>query len=183
MNRPLTVTLLFLIGLTASVDAQDNGTDKRVAELMKQAEKAAQVGGLQHVHAETLYEEALALAPENAEVNLRMGLCQLNGPHRYKALPFLLKARELKPDQPRVNFLVGFAHQLNAEWDKAIEAFELHRRSTSFQDPEPMYNQADKHIQECRNGRTLMATPVSAEVSNMGTGINTPSSEIGRAHV
>jgi len=179
MFRPLSFAFIFTICMPAVLVAQDAGTDKRVAELMKQAEKAAQAGGLQHVHAETLYEEALILAPEDAEVNLRMGLCQLNGPQRHKALPYLLKSREVKPDQARINFLVGYAHQLNAEWDKAIEAFELHRRSASFQDPEPMYNQADKHIQECRNGRTLMAAPVSAVVRNMGSGINTPSSDYG----
>ncbi len=134
---------------------------------------------MQHVHAETLYEEALLLAPGNAELNLSMGLCQLNGPQRYKALPFLLKARELKPEQPRINFLVGYAYQLNAEWDKAIEAFALHRKATPFQDPEPMYNRAEKHIQECRNGKSLAATPVRAVVSYMGAGINTASSDYG----
>ena len=179
MFKPLFLALIFTGCLPTILVAQDAGTDKRVAELMKQAEKASQAGGLQHVHAETLYEEALKLAPDDAEVNMRMGICQLNGPQRHKALPYLLRSREVKPDQARINFLVGFAHQLNAEWDKAIEAFEQHRRSASFQDPEPMYNQADKHIQECRNGRTLMAAPVGAAVRNVGSGINTPSSDYG----
>ncbi|MBK9418460.1 MAG: hypothetical protein IPN62_14570 [Flavobacteriales bacterium] len=36
-----------------------------------------------------------------------------------------------------------------------------------------MYNRAEKHIQECRNGKSLAATPVRAVVRYMGAGINT----------
>jgi outer membrane protein OmpA-like peptidoglycan-associated protein len=171
--------LVALVALALSAGAQSTITDKRVLDLLKRAEKAEREGSTAFVHAETLLEEALAVLPEDAEVNVRMGLCQLNGPHRHKALPYFQKAAAVQPNYPRVQFLLGYALQLNAQWDAAITAFTLHKQQNPFQDPEPLYNTADKHMSECRNGRALMAMPVNARVENMGAGINTPQADYG----
>jgi hypothetical protein len=172
-------SLLLFLSITSFLALAAQERPKRVEDLLKQADKLAQLGGVQHVQAETLYEEALALAPDDALVNLRMGLCQLNGPFRHKALPYLLRSRELDAAQPRIHFLVGYAHQLNAEWDLAIASFEQHRKVHPPQDTDPLYSQADRHIRECRNGRTIMAAPTSATVRNLGAGINSSSSDHG----
>lgn len=173
-SHPLTLSL-FLIASLAT--AQERS--KRVDDLLKQADKLAQLGGVQHVQAETLYEEALALAPGDALVHLRMGMCQLNGPFRHKALPHLLRARELDPRLPRINYLVGFAHHLNAEWDLAIAAFEEHERVRDPRDTDPLYADAGDHLRQCRNGRTLMAAPLTVQVRNLGAGINSTASDHG----
>ncbi|WKZ66966.1 MAG: OmpA family protein [Flavobacteriales bacterium] len=163
----------------AGAQAQEQPGDKRMQDLLKRAERAEREGSAQFVHAETLYEAALALAPDDAEANMRMGLCQLNGPHRHKALPFLEKAAQVNPGIPRLQFLLGYALQLNARWDDAVAAFQRHKAQNPFQDPDPLYNTADKHIAECRNGKALMAAPVRAEVTNMGEAINTEQADYG----
>ncbi|MEZ4755644.1 MAG: hypothetical protein R2817_02320 [Flavobacteriales bacterium] len=174
--RLLPLTLSFIL-VASPIAAQERS--KRVEDLLKQADKLAQLGGVQHVQAETLYEEALALAPDDALVHLRMGLCQLNGPFRHKALHHLLRARELGPDLPRINYLVGFAHHLNAEWDLAIAAFEEHKRVRDPRDTDPLYADADDHLRQCRNGRALSAAPVPVQVRNLGAGINSSASDHG----
>jgi hypothetical protein len=172
-------SLLVLLSLTFALVGQAQERSKRVQDLLKQADKLSQMGGVQHVQAETLYEEAIALAPDDALVNLRMGLCQLNGPMRHKALPYLTRSRDLDPQQPRIHFLVGYALQLNADWDKAIASFEHHRGVHSPQDPDPLYAQADRHIRECRNGKSIMAAPTDVVVRDLGAGINSSSSDHG----
>lgn len=178
ISLPLAGMLLLLAPLAC---AQDAATQKRAQDLLKRAEKTERMGSAQFVHAETLYEEALALAPESAEANMRMGLCQLNGPHRHKALPYLEKAATIDPLMPRLQFLLGYALQLNARWDEATSAFQKHKAQNPFQDPDPLYNTADKHIAECRNGKALMGNPVRASVTGMGPGINSPQADYGAA--
>lgn len=177
--RSFRLPQLFVVLLALSAGAQTTITDKRVLDLLKRAEKAERDGSTSFVHAETLLEEALAILPEDAEVNVRMGLCQLNGPHRHKALLYFQKAAAAQSNFPRVQFLLGYALQLNAQWDEAITAFTLHKQQNPYQDPDPLYNTADKHLSECRSGRTLMSAPVQARVENMGTRINTPQADYG----
>ena len=159
--------------------AQESAATKQVQDLMKRAARAENEGSTAFVHAETYYEEALALAPEDAQLNMRMGLCQLNGPHRHKALPYFEKAALVAPTTPRLQFLLGFALQLHARWDDAILAYQRHKRASDLLDPDPLYNSADKLIAECRNGRSLMAAPVQVQVTNMGSAVNTPQADYG----
>lgn len=165
--------------LPTVIAAQPQEVPKPVQELLKRADKAGQEGSTAFVHAETLYEEALALAPGLVETNLRMGLCQLNGPHRHKALPYFEKAADIAPETPRLQFLLGFALQLHGRWDDAIAAYQKHKAANNFQDPDPLYNSADRRITECRHGKALSAAPSRVQVSNMGGTINTPQADYG----
>lgn len=67
-----------------------------------------------------------------------------------------------------MQFLLGFALQLNARWDEAAAAFQRHESQNPFQDPDPLYNTADDRITQCRNGKALQARAIRAEVMNMG---------------
>lgn len=171
-------TLLLAVGLAGTAMAQ-NAPSKQVQDLLKRAEKAEKEGSTAHVHAETFYEEALALAPEDVQLNMRMGLCQLNGPHRHNALPYFLKAASIDPSAPRLQFLLGFALQLHARWDEAIAAYQKHKATFNFQDPDPLYSSTDKRIAECKNGKALTAAPGRATVTNMGGSVNTPQADYG----
>ncbi|MBK7383596.1 MAG: OmpA family protein [Flavobacteriales bacterium] len=177
LRRTLGPLALCLLVLTSS--AQSTITDKRVEDLLKRADRLERDGNAVFVQTGILYEQALSILPDDPEVNIRMGLCQLNGPYRHKALPYFLKAATVQPDRPHVQFLLGYSHQLNAQWDEAITAFDRHKKQNPYQDPEPLYNTTDKHISECRNGRALMAAPAQVRVQNMGEGINTAQADYG----
>ncbi|MBL7938701.1 MAG: OmpA family protein [Flavobacteriales bacterium] len=161
------------------VFGQQPAMPKEAADLLKRAEKALAGGSTQFARAEALLEQALALAPDHGELNLRMGLCQLNGPARYKSLPFFLKAQAAMPEMPRIDFLVGFAQQLDQQWDAAVASYERHKHFNRSQDEQALYNTADKRIAECKHGKALMAVPVRAEVRNMGPKINSPQADYG----
>ncbi|MBK7556774.1 MAG: tetratricopeptide repeat protein [Flavobacteriales bacterium] len=113
---------------------------------MKAAEKFAQAGGKDYGQAIALYEKAYAVNPDNADLNVRLGLCHLNGQQRHLAMPYFQKAVTLDPQVPRAHYLAGMALQLNAKWDEAIWEFEAHKRSSmGLPDENPVYNQAEKH--------------------------------------
>ncbi len=147
---------------------------------MQQADKLAAAGGSAYAQALPLYLQAHAVNPDNAELNVRIGLCHLNGEQRHQAAEWFLRAAALDPAMPRVHFLCGYALQLNAQWDEAIAEFEDHKRRTARNpDPEPTYNMADKQLAECRAGKALAAAPANVRVSNMGPDINGPESDYG----
>lgn len=159
-------------------------TDKSKLEealtAMKAAEKFAQAGGKDYGQAIALYEKAYAVNPDNADLNVRLGLCHLNGQQRHLAMPYFQKAVTLDPQVPRAHYLAGMALQLNAKWDEAIWEFEAHKRSSmGLPDENPVYNQAEKHLSECRNGKSLMANPTSAQVTNLGPRVNSVYSDYG----
>ena len=95
-------------------------------------------------------------------------------------MPYFEKAVQLEPRTPRVHYLMGYAYQLNGEWDKAVASYELHKdNSPGFADPDPLYNNTERNIIECRNGKALSAKPVHAQVENLGPAINSPNADYG----
>lgn len=158
----------------------DANSLKTALAAMKKADALAFRGGVDHAAAMAAYEEAHAINPDNAELNHKMGVCLLNGPEPHKALPYLQRAAELDPYRQRIHFLLGYALQLNARWDEAIAEFQRHGEVIRrMPDPDPTYNRVEKHLAECRSGKTLMANPTLARVTNLGDRVNTGFGEYG----
>lgn len=137
-------------------------------------------GGNRYSAALEFYRQADDINPNNAELQMKMGLCHLNGRFHHRALGCFQKAYDLDPSTQRIHFLLGYAYQLNAEWDKATEEYNLHKASIGrMPDPEALYNTADRRIVECRNGKSLQARPANARVTNMGAAINSELADYG----
>ena len=147
---------------------------------LKKGDGYFQSGGTHFTQALAEYEKAHAINPDNAELNLKMGLCHLNGRFHHRSLPFFQAAYELDNRIPRIHFLLGMGYQLNARWDEAMAEYQLHRSSINrVPDPEPLYNTADRRLVECQNGKSLQARPVNGQVSNMGPVINSEVADYG----
>lgn len=153
---------------------------KKALSAIKQAEAFFNSGGMHYTEALALYEQAEAFNPNNAELELKIGLCHLNGRYHHRSLAAFQKAYALDPAIPRIHFLLGYGYQLNAQWDAAIQEYALHKAAISrVADPEPLYNTADQRIAECRNGKALQATPVNGQVSNLGPRVNSEVADYG----
>ncbi len=187
-------SLVSFFALAGCVVAQSTGGDvpfdrahiadgtllKKALAAIKKGDALADKGGLDLPQAVASYEEALEVNPDNAELNLKLGVCMLNGPQPTSALAKIQRAAELDPAMARVHFLLGYALQLNAKWDEAIAEYTRHGQMIRLSpDPDRTYNMVDKHIAECRNGKVYMASPVRATVMNVGNAVNTISSEYG----
>ncbi len=173
--------LLVLATSTLVVRGQaDTETLRRAQEALAKGDKLFTDGGTHFTDALAFYEQAYGAMPEDAALNLKMGLCHLNGRFHHRALSYFQKAAERDPAIPRVHFLLGYAYQLNAEWDKAIAEFELHKQASRGQmDPVDTYNHYDKHISECKYGKGFSAKPVRAQIENLGPRINSEVADYG----
>ena len=158
----------------------DSEALKSALAALKKGDAFFQSGGTHFTQAVDEYEKAYAFNPDHAELNLKMGLCHLNGRFHHRSLPFFQAAYALDNSIPRIHFLLGMGHHLNAHWDEAIAEYQLHRSSLSrMPDPEPLYNTADRRIAECQNGKSLQAKPVNGQVSNMGPTVNSEVADYG----
>ncbi len=187
-------SLVFAFAFIGCIVAQSKGGDvpfdkahiadgaqlKRALAAIKKGDVLADKAGLDLPMAMASYEEAFQINPNNAELNLKLAICMLNGPQPSTALATIQRAAELDPFFPRVHFLLGYALQLNAKWDEAIAEFTRHGQVIRLSpDPDRTYNMVDKHIGECRNGKAYMASPVRVTVINAGNTVNTAGSEYG----
>ena len=126
------------------------------------------------------FEKAHAFNPDNADLNLKMGLCHLNGRQHHLSLPYFQAAYALDNTLPRIHFLLGAAYQLNARWDEAIAEYKAHiTASGGFPDPEPLYNTAERRMIQCKNGRSLQSAALTGQVTNLGAGINSDAADYG----
>ena len=153
---------------------------KRALAAIKKGDAFAENGGLDQPASMAAYQEASDLNPNSAELNRKMGVSVLNGPDPAAALTWLRRSVELDPTAPRVHYLLGYALQLNAEWDQAVAEYKLNAEAQRLTpDPDGTYNMTDKRIAECNTGKSLMAKPVNAVVTNMGPGVNSSSNDYG----
>lgn len=122
------------------------------------------------------YLLANAFNPNNAELNFRIGICFLNSPNKYKALPYLQKAYDIRPNvDPLITYRLAEAYHYNHEFDNAIKYYNLSRAAIQLLPPD-MQNvdyQVDKKIQECNTGKQLMANPARVIIDNLGNTVNT----------
>lgn len=125
-------------------------------------------------------EKAEDFNPNYSLLNYILGYCYLNTDYKFKALDFLLKARELNPAvNPNIDFNIGEAYHLKYQWDKAIDnynkAFVAVKSNKKLSQEEVTFFNADitKRIEQCKTGKKLMEKPERVWVDNLGPNVNT----------
>ncbi len=119
------------------------------------------------------YLKAYGYNPDNAELNYMIGKCYLYSDNKFESIKYIQKAYELKPD---VNFdihlMMGMAyHQIN-EFDKAIEAYNYFINEIEPKDREEYKSKIDLYVQQCKNGKILVAEPKRVVINNLGKAVN-----------
>jgi outer membrane protein OmpA-like peptidoglycan-associated protein len=121
------------------------------------------------------YLEAQKLNAENARLNLRIGDCYLNSGFKPRALAYLQKAYKLNPGiDPRIHYLLGRGLHLNGKWQEAIAEYRQAMPATGTKGTAVFTQDIQKKIQECENGRKLVAKPIRVFIDNAGSGVNSP---------
>ncbi|MCO5258577.1 MAG: OmpA family protein [Crocinitomicaceae bacterium] len=122
------------------------------------------------------YEKAYAFNPNNADLNYKLGMCNINTNFRTRALPYFEKAYRLNPlVAPEVKYYIGQGYHLLQKWDDAIKNYNEFASKNAGQpnsDPE-LLKSATKKIQECKSGKLLEKKPIRVFIDNMGKNINT----------
>ncbi len=109
------------------------------------------------------YDIAQKFNPNNAELNLKIGICLAYSTDPFRAIPFIKKAKSLDPAcNPFLNYYLGYSQQLEGNFDEALKSY------TQF---ETEYKKADdfskfvvQRKKECTSGKTSFANPIRAWV-------------------
>jgi len=135
-----------------------------------------------------LYQQLLKSYPQNSNLKYRIGQCYLNIPgEKDKAIGFLEDAvkninPEYKPGKFREDgaphdalFYLGNAYMINYQLDKAIESFNLFRKTLD----ESVYDTSTVsfHIQSCYTAKELMGSSIFMKEVNLGEPVNENFSE------
>ncbi|MBL4752107.1 MAG: OmpA family protein [Flavobacteriales bacterium] len=114
------------------------------------------------------YIEAQAFNPNNAEVNMNLGNIYLYTNEKYKAKPYLDKAKELSKDvDPMLYFYLGQAEQLTYSFSGAIKYYKLFEENAKNKLAEQYRKISGKYKKECKFGKEFKANPERVWVDNM----------------
>jgi len=171
----LALTLVF-IGFNLKTEAQVNSNKYKQAEDLMNDEN--------YNKALSLYQELLQQAPNNANLNFKIGYCYLNtATQKTKAISYLEFASShispdyngLNPDEENVPlevlFYLGKAYHVNYRFDDAERTFYELKKQVSATEKE-FLGKINHELEACQYARVLMKSPVEMTVSNLGKQIN-----------
>lgn len=116
------------------------------------------------------YLNALNSNPDDASINLKVGLSYLYSETKSKAAKFISKAYRLNPTiNDQIDYHLGLAFQNTNEFIKAIEHFEQFKKKKKN-----LASIADKKIAECKIADSLSQYELNVIIENLGTAVNTP---------
>ena len=116
------------------------------------------------------YLEAIALDPNDAKTNFRVGISYLHSEKKAKAIGYLEKAYQTHPEVDEdIDYHLGMAYQNGHQYAKAIEHFDAFKKKNK-----KLSDIAEHKIHECEIGDSLLRHPLYAEITNLGQTINSP---------
>jgi len=106
------------------------------------------------------YLKANEFNPNNADLNFKIGNCILKSPNKSSAYQYLKNAMELNPSiNPELHYQLGKAYQLNSQFDKALEHYNLYMQAGGKKIAEADYDKVQKRMKECNSGIELIKSP------------------------
>jgi outer membrane protein OmpA-like peptidoglycan-associated protein len=136
-------------------------------EVLAQADKL--YSKKEYKKAQEIYFDLLSNNPDDAAINLKIGLCYLYSETKSKAAQYISKAYRFNPTiNDDIDYHLGMAFQNTNEFLKAIEHFEAFKKKKSN-----LSEIANKKIAECRIADSLSHYELNVVIENMGPSINT----------
>lgn len=132
-------------------------------------------GRQEFAKARIAYEAAEKIDPNDAKVQLKLGLTYLSSSPKFQSLNYLERAYKLNQQiDPDIHYYLGMSNQLNFHFKKAQKHYELYKERNKR-----MTVLCDHKIEECQRADSLMANAVSAIVKVMEWPINSPFDDYG----
>lgn len=162
--------LFFSLSLLSPLAAQN------VKKLLKNADSFYEKE--LYIDAIPAYKEVLKSEPDNAEANYRLGLSYLRTIHKVKALPHLEKAYKINPGlDPEMPYHLADSYHLNHKFEDALKYYSQYKATLNPKKEEDLIKKLDRRIYECENGKSYVANPVKAKITNLGKVLNTKYSD------
>ncbi|NNM95312.1 MAG: hypothetical protein HKL88_07615 [Bacteroidia bacterium] len=119
------------------------------------------------------YKSADSINPDNADLNVKIGVCYLNTKDFYKGgcLPYFNKGYALDHKiSKRMDFYFARAYHLNYMWDSAITEYKAYLPKAGAKEKKEI----TRYIEQCTNGKALSQHPIPVKIENLGAEINSP---------
>lgn len=119
-----------------------------------------------------LYLKLDSISPNNAEYNLKIGICYLHSSYNRKALPYLETAQMLGAKDKNLQFYLGRAYHLHHRFDEAIRHYSKSKHGVDLVKHDAKIKDMNRYLEMCRYGKELMQTPVQVKLENIGPVVN-----------
>lgn len=161
---------LFIVALCCSTSLLFGQATKK---LVDQGDKL--YSRQEFVKARAAFEAAEKIDPNDAKIQLKIGLTFLSSSPKFQSLQHLERAYKLDQQvDPDIHYYLGISNQLNFHFKKAQKHFELYKERNKRMIPI-----CDHKIEECKRADSLMHTAVSAIVKVMDWPVNSPYDDYG----
>lgn len=187
LKKTIFLLVVLLLCVIALVQGQNvdfvakNFTDKEgFSEAMKNMKKGDEYFAMKkpwmYPQAIENYLKAQQFNPNNAVLNFKIGVCYLNSCEKAASLPYFQKAKELNPKvDPKINYALAQSLHYSLMFDEAAAQYsEYLEKDVPEKDRTALEPQIQKKKLECRNGLSLVASPVAVTIENMGSVLNSP---------
>jgi tetratricopeptide (TPR) repeat protein len=171
MNRFLFLFVFISFFCVAQESSKKDKKGGGVGDAAKMVLAKQKLYGGQYAAALNMYRDIEKNDPENGTVRYYVGYCYFALKDYSKAREYLEKAKSATQNyKVETDLMLGKLYQMDEEYDKAINSFNLYRSSTA-KDKENM-EEADLLLSQCQNAKKMMATPLDVEIVNLGPDIN-----------
>lgn len=174
----LNLSLLFMLGSIAITNAQNvefvkgNFADRKSFEIAMQdiGDGNYYFSLADYQYALHYYEKANKFNPDNAWLNLQIGLCYMNLFPRAKALVFMEKAHKLLPADRSILMHLADGYRLNHEFDKAAGYYKILLDKATEEERKAI----ERKLRDSEYARERIANPEPVLIDNPGPAINSP---------
>jgi outer membrane protein OmpA-like peptidoglycan-associated protein len=177
----LSVLIVLLLKINVGLSYPFPPTDdKDIQKIEQQAD---------NYYEQKLFKNALVLfsriyesKPKDAILNYKIGVCYLNTIHKSKAISYLQKVHGLSGGKITfvdLNYYLARAYHYNNEFDKALSNYKGY---LSILDPKKKeeaeeISEIKRYMEMCKNGKELIAHPVSVKIQHLNGKINSSFSD------
>jgi len=172
----LIIVLLFFITSLYSQDKMKVGKWRKTErDSMENAQHLFDEGN--YVIALPIYEALLQNHPKELYLKYVSGLCGLYRSDKHDdALRLLTEVYEKNKKTNEIELDLAKANHLNYKFDEALAFLELYKKKVKKIEAKKQ-EQIDLLVHYCDNGKKLVANPLPAKLTNIGSPINTEASE------
>jgi outer membrane protein OmpA-like peptidoglycan-associated protein len=115
-----------------------------------------------------VFQQAVNMSPDDPEANFKLGVTFLHLEAKSKALPYLQKAYNTRPEVDLdIDYHLGMAYQYSHQYGQAKKHYEEFRRKNK-----KLSDIANHKIFECEIGDSLMRHPAYVVIESAGPSIN-----------
>lgn len=174
IRRILIFSTIFFAFSIQSLHAQEQDKEQSKA-YMEQAQLMLEAGSIALEEIRDVMIQAAEYDTTSIEANFEAGHLFLETIGQEQAVTYFMRVYRQKPSYKYdLEYWIGRSYQYGKNWDKAIDFYTRYKNKSSkvLPDGATPAEDAERRIEECKNGKEFMAAPQNFSIINIGKEIN-----------